>query len=353
LFSSRKKGETADLEEGLTRRYRLWHDYLVRIIGDNYGHDKYTVVKTDQMVGLFSCIFVRTVDKPRIFNVDSTLVKTGLKVMNKSIHGNKGGIAIRMVYNHSSLCFVNCHLAAGQSHFQQRNSDAEGILHNASFPDNGEYQDVFSHGGDGTMIMDHEFCFLSGDLNYRVDMTRNTVLQKLSQPDKKRAWKELQEKDQLLRQHITNPLFKLLMFNEAPIRFDPTYKYDPGTDYYDRSEKKRVPAWCDRVLFKGKNIESLYYTRYEVRASDHRPIASGLRFKTKLIDDDRRNMLDVKIHHEWEDHLGRFIQDKKARYLADYERCSLKEAFALLENSNWKILDAVTKLPKRKNGNIF
>lgn len=80
------------------------------------------------MVGLFSCIFVRTVDIDRVINVESTCVKTGLKVMNKSIHGNKGGVAIRFVYDHSSLCFVNCHLAAGQSHVQQRNADAEGIL---------------------------------------------------------------------------------------------------------------------------------------------------------------------------------------------------------------------------------
>lgn len=327
----------------MTHRYKLWHDYLVRIIGENYGPHSYTVIKTDQLVGLFSCIFVRTTDVDRVFDVDSTSVKTGLKVMNKSIHGNKGGIAIRFVYDHSSLCFVNCHLAAGQSHVQQRNADAEGILQSAGFPRH-EYADVFSHGGDGSMVLDHEFCFLSGDLNYRIKMNRNDVLKALTSSDKLAAWDKLREQDQLLRQKINNPLFKLLTFEEAPIHFDPTYKYDPGTDFYDRSEKRRVPAWCDRVLFKGHDIKNLYYRRYEARCSDHRPIAAGFSFQTKITDSRKRDQLMVKVDEEWRDHLDRFVRDKKARYVADYERCSLNDAFNLLDKSDWNVNDTVIKL---------
>ena len=33
-------------------------------------------------------------------------------------------------------------------------------------------------------------------------------------------------------------------WNEAPISFAPTYKYDYGTDIYDSSEKARIPAYC-------------------------------------------------------------------------------------------------------------
>ena len=40
-------------------------------------------------------------------------------------------------------------------------------------------------------------------------------------------------------------------YEEGPLSFAPTYKYDKGTDVYDTSSKRRAPAWTDRVLWGG------------------------------------------------------------------------------------------------------
>lgn len=41
----------------------------------------------------------------------------------------------------------------------------------------------------------------------------------------------------------------LLGLREGPIDFPPTYKYKPGTRDTFKKFSKRVPGWCDRVLF--------------------------------------------------------------------------------------------------------
>ncbi|KAI7859954.1 Endonuclease/exonuclease/phosphatase [Circinella umbellata] len=335
LFASRKKIETLqEADELLTHRYTLWHDHLVRVMADNYGRGAYTVIKTDQLVGLFSCIFVRTSELHRINAVDSTIVKTGMKVMKKSLHGNKGGIAIRFQMDDSSLCFVNCHLAAGQSHQAQRNADAEGILKEAVFPARPTDVDAYPRGGAGTLILDHEHCFLSGDLNYRINMHREKVLQYLATRNPMEGLAALQKEDQLLKQRFTNPFFKLLIFQESPINFLPTYKYDPGTDYYDRSEKKRVPAWCDRILYRSNNVQSLFYKRHEVLASDHRPISGGYIVRVKRVDQSKKAHVVHNVEQAWQQRYQRLVNEHKAMYVADF---GVQDPEKRLEAVNWDV----------------
>lgn len=134
------------------------------------------------------------------------------------------------------------------------------------------------------MVLDSESCILNGDLNYRIDaMSRDTIVSSIKQ----QSFAKALERDQLLLSKNKYPGFRLRSFNEGQISFAPTYKYDVGSDNYDTSEKRRAPAWCDRILYRGE-VRQLEYRRHEVRTSDHRPVSSRFEIKVKTIRPDLR-----------------------------------------------------------------
>ena len=40
---------------------------------------------------------------------------------------------------------------------------------------------------------------------------------------------------------------------------------------YDTSEKMRIPAWTDRILYRGDALNLQAYSRAELKGSDHKP----------------------------------------------------------------------------------
>lgn len=67
-----------------------------------------------------------------------------------------------MVVGDSSICFVNCHLAAGHNAIPHRNADIAGILEQkAVFSQTKDHPLAYIGGNDGTMILDHEFVVVS------------------------------------------------------------------------------------------------------------------------------------------------------------------------------------------------
>ncbi|OQO15273.1 hypothetical protein B0A48_00656 [Cryoendolithus antarcticus] len=306
FFKSKKKvAEDSNEQQHMSHQYRNWRDHLTRCLDEHITNITYALVHTASMVGLFTCIFVKTSLRPRIKAISTAEIKRGMG----GLHGNKGALVVRMTLDDSSLCFINCHLAAGQTQTINRNNDVAAILEAEAlaphvFPANSDLSlsDLFTSGGDGSMILDHELCILNGDLNYRIDtMGRDTVIKHVSQKNLAR----LLERDQLLLSRKKNPGFRLRAFAEAPITFAPTYKYNVQSDEYDTSEKRRAPAWCDRVLYRGLGkVKCESYRRWEVRVSDHRPVSARLRCRVKSVDPARRKKV-------WERSLGEFEEVRK------------------------------------------
>lgn len=313
-FLKVKKKEGSD-QERMSHQYRDWRDFLVRALDDYMPGELYHLLQTSHMVGLFTCIFVKADIRARIRNLSAAEVKRGMG----GLHGNKGAVVVRFMVDDTSLCFINCHLAAGQTQAQNRHNDVAAILEAGLFPaerDTSIRIDSYVGGGDGTMIMDHELVLLNGDLNYRIDtMSRDTVVVAVKQGN----LAKLLERDQLMVAKRRNPTFRLRAFEESPISFAPTYKYDVGTDKYDTSEKKRSPAWCDRLLHRGSRgrIQQLDYRRHEVRVSDHRPVSGRFLFGVKRIDARRRAVAWMECQQRLEDTKAKVCMDEKQYYLTN------------------------------------
>ncbi|KAG5457487.1 MAG: Endonuclease/exonuclease/phosphatase, partial [Olpidium bornovanus] len=314
-----KKAKAAKTAQKMEQQYRLWRDRLIQAVWDVHGPDfSYTLVECQNLVGLFICVFVkdRLVNSERISEVAFTTVKTGLG----GLHGNKGAIAIRFLVDDTSLCFVNCHLAAGQSQVSARNNDTAAILYKTVLPAAQTAPSSFLAGGDGSQILDHECVVFFGDLNYRIDLPRARVTELVAQKE----WDALLENDQLRRQRLRNPFFALGSrgFVEWEPRFAPTYKYDPGAspDRYDTSEKKRCPAWCDRVLHRPlpplasraaaaapdqpqqqqrRGLRQVMFRRHECRVSDHKPVSAAFSAAAKRVDPDRRAAVIAQVEQAW------------------------------------------------------
>ena len=193
----------------------------------------------------------------------------------------------------------------------QRNNDIATILEAEALPacpDTTKQTNWCIDGGDGTMIMDHEVCILNGDLNYRIDvMGRDSVIRTI----RERNLARLLERDQLLISRRRNPGFRLRAFCEAPITFAPTYKYDVGSDQYDSSDKKRSPAWCDRILYRSPYIKQLSYQRQELRASDHRPVSALFKFKAKTISEKKQEAVWKECEEGFESTKKRVATETK------------------------------------------
>lgn len=299
LLGGKKKTADGTISEKVSSAYKKWYDKLVLAVRLAMPPETpYTVIHTENLVGLFSCIFVKNTEKFSLKDVAITTIKRGMG----GRYGNKGGIVARFIIDDTSVCFINCHLAAGQHHVRQRNADVAAMVEEkAVFPATDTWQDPVAYvgGGDGSMVLDHEIVFFNGDMNYRIEQRRDAVIAAVRAGD----YDFLIAHDQLVMQMKNNRAFRLRSFREGPLTFPPTYKYDRRSDEYDTSEKRRVPAWCDRVLWRSRHpdrVEQLHYQRYEANVSDHRPISAAFKMTVKSVNRDKRARVKREVQEMWD-----------------------------------------------------
>lgn len=239
------------------------------------GLGKYVLLRSGQLVGAALMVFVKEDVLKEIKNVEGSVKKTGLS----GISGNKGGCAIRFEYSDTRICFVTAHLAAGFANYDDRNRDYETIESGLRFQKN-------------RSIRDHDTIIWLGDFNYRIGQTNQNVRELLLRGD----YQRLYDHDQLNLQMLAGRAFHF--YSEGPICFPPTYKYDTGRNEYDTSEKARVPAWCDRVLWKGSNLYQTYYNAADLRFSDHRPVCAKFICTINVIDESLKAQLRQALYDE-------------------------------------------------------
>tara|TARA_R110002003_G_scaffold2545_4_gene24456 strand:- start:4226 stop:7237 length:3012 start_codon:yes stop_codon:yes gene_type:complete len=277
----------------------------------------YQMVAEQQLIGLWLVIYASPGVYPQIKNVSTTSVGTGLM----GYMGNKGAVTTRIVLGETTrLVFINSHLAAGadKASLERRNWDAAQIESRTRFDPIVDSLGATQAQGEG--LGDEEFAFWFGDLNYRLEGMPGDDVRRLltihtkdlddgegrpsTSGDSGYGSKVSSEEDRLPTPPELDPaslqttIASLLPhdelhqqmkkgkafhdgWEEGPVRFLPSYKYDIGkVGVFDSSEKRRCPSWCDRILYRTRAAKQRYDAKVkeqeEARKKDEEMRAKGM-----------------------------------------------------------------------------
>lgn len=136
-----------------------------------------------------------------------------------------------------------------------------------------------------------------GDLNYRVSLPSADGHEgrEGDEANDMDGWKwydqgrctELLTFDQLTASRAQGLAFQ--HFTEGPIDFAPTYKFVPGSSTLNRLDRKRLPSWCDRILWRQGDpvVLKVYTSCPSVILSDHKPVLAVFDAPVRLVQPER------------------------------------------------------------------
>lgn len=97
-----------------------------------------------------------------------------------------------------------------------------------------------------------------------------------------------------------------------------SFVFDSGTNNYDSSAKERIPAWCDRILYRvhepssnSEKIRPLEYRSWSATPSDHKPISGLYAVRIKKMDREVRQKIRDEMEVAWTARAKDILVDAK------------------------------------------
>ncbi|KAG5004416.1 hypothetical protein JHK86_028555 [Glycine max] len=282
--------ETVGLEGSSVGQW--WLDMIGKTLDEGSTFER---IGSRQLAGLVIAVWVKTNIRFHVGDVEVAAVPCGF---GRAI-GNKGAVGLRIRVYDRIMCFINCHFAAHLDAVGRRNADFDHVYRTMSFsrPTNllnttaaGTSSSVPTFRGTNSAegmpeLSEADMVVFLGDFNYRLDdISYDEARDFVSQ----RCFDWLRERDQLRAEMEAGNVFQGM--REAVITFPPTYKFErhqAGLAGYDSGEKKRIPAWCDRILYRDSCTSLVsecslecpivssvlqYEACMDVTDSDHKPV---------------------------------------------------------------------------------
>ncbi|XP_044162201.1 phosphatidylinositol 3,4,5-trisphosphate 5-phosphatase 2A-like isoform X2 [Bufo gargarizans] len=244
---------------------REWAEFL-RTALISQTMKQYKLVCVHSIGGIKLALLVREEYEHLISHVQTSTVRTGIS----NTLGIRGAVGVSFNFNRVSLGFVTSHLVSGIEKVQKRNQSFGEILRGLTLGD--ETLRSFQ------LPLRLTYLFWAGDLNYKIDMPFQDVLQRIYSGQHQ----TLLPMDQLNQEREKKKTF--LGFKEHPITFPPTCRYERGSRTYDlqkaRTTGTRIfaPSWSDRILWTSYPDTEVKCTSYgctdDIVTSDHSPVFS-------------------------------------------------------------------------------